>query len=97
VLKFHGSRWELLPWARPCTSASDADYSDTLSATLFNSGILTNPVKGTTYDYVPASDQLLEKSSAKLRSSGKSPGCINKSSTTISLEPACSQLSVGGM
>lgn len=34
---------------------------DIIAAGVFNSGILANPVKGATYDYVPASDELLAK------------------------------------
>jgi D-threo-aldose 1-dehydrogenase len=34
---------------------------DILAAGVFNSGILANPVKGATYDYAPASDELLAK------------------------------------
>jgi len=34
---------------------------DIIAAGIFNSGILANPVKGATYDYVPASDELLAK------------------------------------
>jgi D-threo-aldose 1-dehydrogenase len=34
---------------------------DIIAAGVFNSGILANPVKGATYDYVPASDELLTK------------------------------------
>ena len=34
---------------------------DIIAAGVFNSGILANPVKGATYDYVPASDALLAK------------------------------------
>jgi len=34
---------------------------DVIAAGVFNSGILANPVKGATYDYMPASDELLAK------------------------------------
>jgi D-threo-aldose 1-dehydrogenase len=34
---------------------------DIIAAGVFNSGILANPVKGATYDYLPASDELLAK------------------------------------
>ena len=34
---------------------------DIIAAGVFNSGILANPVKGATYDYVPASEELLAK------------------------------------
>lgn len=34
---------------------------DIIAAGVFNSGILANPVKGATYDYMPASDELLAK------------------------------------
>ena len=34
---------------------------DIIAAGVFNSGILANPVKGATYDYAPASDELLAK------------------------------------
>lgn len=34
---------------------------DIIAAGVFNSGILANPVKGATFDYVPASDELLAK------------------------------------
>jgi D-threo-aldose 1-dehydrogenase len=34
---------------------------DIIAAGVFNSGILAKPVKGATYDYVPASDKLLAK------------------------------------
>jgi len=34
---------------------------DIVAAGVFNSGILANPVRGATYDYVPASDELLAK------------------------------------
>jgi len=34
---------------------------DVIVAGVFNSGILANPVKGATFDYVPASDELLAK------------------------------------
>jgi D-threo-aldose 1-dehydrogenase len=34
---------------------------DIIAAGVFNSGILANPVKGATYDYVPASDELIAK------------------------------------
>ena len=34
---------------------------DIIAAGVFNSGILANPVKGSTYDYVPASEELLAK------------------------------------
>jgi len=34
---------------------------DIIAAGVFNSGILANPVAGATYDYVPASDQVLGK------------------------------------
>jgi D-threo-aldose 1-dehydrogenase len=34
---------------------------DVIAAGVFNSGILANPVKGATYDYLPASDELLVK------------------------------------
>ena len=34
---------------------------DIIAAGVFNSGILANPVKGATYDYVPASDEPLAK------------------------------------
>ena len=34
---------------------------DIIAAGVFNSGILANPVKGATYDYEPASDELLAK------------------------------------
>jgi D-threo-aldose 1-dehydrogenase len=34
---------------------------DIIAAGVFNSGILANPVKGATYDYVPAGDELLAK------------------------------------
>lgn len=45
---------ELLPTALECNV-------DIIAAGVFNSGILANPVKGATYDYVPASDELLAK------------------------------------
>jgi D-threo-aldose 1-dehydrogenase len=34
---------------------------DVIAAGVFNSGILANPIKGATFDYVPASDELLAK------------------------------------
>lgn len=34
---------------------------DIIAAGVFNSGILANPVKGATYDYLPASDELLAR------------------------------------
>ena len=34
---------------------------DIIAAGVFNSGILANPVKGATFDYVPASDELLAR------------------------------------
>jgi D-threo-aldose 1-dehydrogenase len=34
---------------------------DVIAAGVFNSGILANPVKGATFDYMPASDQLIAK------------------------------------
>jgi D-threo-aldose 1-dehydrogenase len=34
---------------------------DIIAAGVFNSGILANPVKGATFDYLPASDELLAK------------------------------------
>lgn len=34
---------------------------DVIAAGVFNSGILANPVKGATYDYMPASDELIAK------------------------------------
>ncbi len=34
---------------------------DVIAAGVFNSGILANPVKGATYDYMPASDELLAR------------------------------------
>jgi D-threo-aldose 1-dehydrogenase len=45
---------ELLPTAL-------ARNVDVIVAGVFNSGILANPVKGATFDYVPASDELLAK------------------------------------
>lgn len=45
---------DLLPTALECNV-------DIIAAGVFNSGILANPVKGATYDYVPASDELLAK------------------------------------
>ena len=45
---------ELLPTAQ-------ARNVDIIAAGVFNSGILANPVKGATYDYAPASDELLAK------------------------------------
>jgi D-threo-aldose 1-dehydrogenase len=32
-----------------------------IAAGVFNSGILANPVKGATYDYMPASDELIAR------------------------------------
>jgi D-threo-aldose 1-dehydrogenase len=34
---------------------------DVIAAGVFNSGILANPVKGATYDYMPASDELIAR------------------------------------
>ena len=45
---------ELLPMAL-------ARNVDVIVAGVFNSGILANPVKGATFDYLPASDELLAK------------------------------------
>jgi D-threo-aldose 1-dehydrogenase len=45
---------ELLPTAL-------ARNVDIIAAGVFNSGILANPVKGATFDYFPASDELLAK------------------------------------
>jgi D-threo-aldose 1-dehydrogenase len=36
-------------------------HVDVIAAGVFNSGILANPVKGATFDYMPASDQLIAK------------------------------------
>ena len=50
---------ELLPTAL-------ARNVDVIVAGVFNSGILANPVKGATFDYMPASDELLAKA-ARIR------------------------------
>jgi D-threo-aldose 1-dehydrogenase len=50
----HEAMEELLPTAL-------ARNVDVIVAGVFNSGILANPVKGATFDYLPASDELLAK------------------------------------
>ena len=54
-------------WAAPTNKSTPTNLPtlernvDIIAAGVFNSGILANPVKGATYDYVPASDELLAK------------------------------------